>query len=77
MHLSEIWHSKKNDCRLSRTQVPNSECSPFAVKKEPFGTVKGVLLRGKTNRFERQKDSFCLGFVHPLLCLRCASDAFS
>ena len=21
MHLSEIWHSKKNDCRLSRTQV--------------------------------------------------------
>ena len=24
MHLSEIWHSKKNDCRLSRTQVNNS-----------------------------------------------------
>ena len=23
MHLSEIWHSKKNDCRLSRTQVNN------------------------------------------------------
>ena len=21
MHMSEIWHSKKNDCRLSRTQV--------------------------------------------------------
>ena len=21
MHLSEIWHSKKNDCCLSRTQV--------------------------------------------------------
>ena len=21
MHLSEIWHSKKNDSRLSRTQV--------------------------------------------------------
>lgn len=21
MHLSEIWHNKKNDCRLSRTQV--------------------------------------------------------
>ena len=21
MHLSEIWHSKKNDCRLSRIQV--------------------------------------------------------
>ena len=21
MHLSEFWHSKKNDCRLSRTQV--------------------------------------------------------
>ena len=21
MHLSEIWHSKKNDCRLSRTQA--------------------------------------------------------
>ena len=24
MHLSEIWHSKKNDCRLSRTQVINN-----------------------------------------------------
>ena len=23
MHLSEIWHSKKNDSRLSRTQVNN------------------------------------------------------
>ena len=23
MHLSEIWHSKKNDSRLSRTQVIN------------------------------------------------------
>ena len=23
MHLSDIWHSKKNDCRLSRTQVNN------------------------------------------------------
>ena len=21
MHQSKIWHSKKNDCRLSRTQV--------------------------------------------------------
>ena len=27
MHLSEIWHSKKNDCCLSRTQVNSkSEC---------------------------------------------------
>ena len=30
MHMSEIWHSKKNDCRLSRTQVitylHNNEC---------------------------------------------------
>ena len=25
MHLSEIWHSKKNDCRLSRIQVTTSE----------------------------------------------------
>ena len=25
MHLSEIWHSKKNDCRLSRTQVKSIE----------------------------------------------------
>ena len=26
MHLSEIWHSKKNDSRLSRTQVMRNFC---------------------------------------------------
>ena len=26
MHLSEIWHSKKNDSRLSRTQVNYFAC---------------------------------------------------
>ena len=30
MHLSEIWHSKKNDCRLSRTQVMRYFC-PSAI----------------------------------------------
>ena len=29
MHLSEIWHSKKNDSRLSRTQVYRYGCQPF------------------------------------------------
>ena len=31
MHLSEIWHSKKNDCRLSRTQVNKSNPNPNIV----------------------------------------------
>ena len=70
MHLSEIWHSKKNDSRLSRTQVnsftgqqffqhPHSKRSPFACKKGSFCIVKGLLLKGKRIRFEVQKDSFC------------------
>ena len=34
MHQSEIWHSKKNDCRLSRTQVKCliSSC-PYLIGK--------------------------------------------
>ena len=38
MHLSEIWHSKKNDSRLSQTQVNNNICfpsfSPFNLRKQ-------------------------------------------
>ena len=33
MHLSEIWHSKKNDSRLSRTQVPLCLASLVIYKK--------------------------------------------
>ena len=32
MHLSEIWHSKKNDCCLSRTQVNTVLASVFHDK---------------------------------------------
>ena len=32
MHLSEIWHSKKNDSRLSRTQVVRAK----ALKLQPI-----------------------------------------
>ena len=32
MHLSEIWHSKKNDSRLSRTQVMTFNVSKEAAK---------------------------------------------
>lgn len=50
------------------------------MEKESFWTVKGVLLVSKTNRFERQKESFSFwlrfAFVLASLCLRCASDRF-
>ena len=37
MHLSEIWHSKKNDCRLSRTQViSRADIKDFKWEKETF-----------------------------------------
>ena len=36
MHLSEIWHSKKNDCRLSRTQVNGFEYT----NKEKIDKIK-------------------------------------
>ena len=39
MHLSEIWHSKKNDCRLSRTQViadTMQTCKPMTVKTSKY-----------------------------------------
>ena len=29
--MSEIWHSKKNDCRLSRTQVINTDNDTFTI----------------------------------------------
>ena len=35
MHLSEIWHSKKNDSRLSRTQV-------FSELEGTFGKLEGT-----------------------------------
>ena len=42
MHLSEIWHSKKNDSRLSRTQVYNIiGCVPASMDF-PFIDVVGV-----------------------------------
>ena len=37
MHMSEIWHSKKNDCRLSRTQV---------FRKWANSILKQYLIRG-------------------------------
>ena len=45
MHLSEIWHSKKNDCRLSRTQVINK------VKSKCCG-IKGDNINGKIQQLE-------------------------
>ena len=38
MHLSEIWHSKKNDCRLSRTQVITMESDNTI--KNPVNSIK-------------------------------------
>lgn len=41
MHLSEIWHSKKNDSRLSRTQVINIRLA--AAEAFSYATNGGVL----------------------------------
>lgn len=38
MHLSEIWHSKKNDCRLSRTQVIQIEHNFFEGQRKTVST---------------------------------------
>ena len=46
MHLSEIWHSKKNDSRLSRTQVnraTNAFAESFNAKIKAFrAALRGV-----------------------------------
>ena len=38
MSRSEIWHSKKNDCRLSRTQVINFKERIVNVKLKDIST---------------------------------------
>ena len=40
MHMSEIWHSKKNDCRLSRTQVVKCYSTIFPHDKYQRNAVK-------------------------------------
>ncbi len=39
MHLSEIRHSKKNDCRLSRTQVIIVACTSGSVCRAILPTL--------------------------------------
>ena len=39
MHMSEIWHSKKNDCRLSRTQVINEIASSHLARRTFVGNA--------------------------------------
>ena len=48
MHLSEIWHSKKNDSSLSRTQVTNiipRIAEPIPRTAEPIPFTSKPLLR--------------------------------
>ena len=39
MHLLEIWHSKKNDCRLSRTQVIRNMERHLRCKTQHVGSL--------------------------------------
>ena len=47
MHLSEIWHSKKNDSRLSRTQVPNIRCYQPEKSADPILAQGGLSVAGR------------------------------
>ena len=34
MHQSKIWHSKKNDCRVSRTQFTYNQCARYRLQDD-------------------------------------------
>ena len=40
--MSEIWHSKKNDCRLSRTQVNNTILPNSIFTKNNIALIKNI-----------------------------------
>ena len=50
MHLSEIWHSKKNDCRLSRTQVKNSTYKHSVMTAVPQKGIATMTQEGAKRR---------------------------
>lgn len=57
MHLSEIWHSKKNDCRLSRTQV--------SIFEEYYNNQKYVDQSGHIFKIiGKRKSNFINSIIH-------------
>ena len=57
MHLSEIWHSKKKDCRLSRIQV-TTNCSRLKMQAV-VRKIRITASDGKTTT----KDSLVVGRI--------------
>ena len=67
MHLSEIWHSKKNDCRLSRTQV-NIYMQNYRLEK-----AYGMLINDKG--LNVSEIAYRCGFTDPKYFSRCFKKA--
>ena len=47
MHLSEIWHSKKNDSRLSRTQVHIPQNIPIGSFGRKSKVIDSLIYKNK------------------------------
>ena len=60
MHLSEIWHSKKNDCRLSRTQVIKKENRKiYKERQNAYKEEDQYIIRWKGGKMKEDAVSQC------------------
>ena len=69
MHLSEIWHSKKNDCRLSRTQVYRKSYG-FSSKHQSVFLSKTTQIPIKFHRHVIMDKLFCISITSVFILLK-------